>query len=457
MGKKKDKKVVSKYDQPDDMSEISTDTLELAGGAEEVQNILEEQDEQEEPEDRSERDRSRISAAVDGLTEKRAKTRESSLHELKAILQLAHDSHEDSLSNFSETLDGAISSSLNRGGTEGASAADLLAVIFVVLGQSPYGNHIWLKSYRKLRSIGSQRDLENSKASDASACGLLAYAMGLLCCGGENDIDEVESALDLCTALAGGHLNIEGNLSGHVSSTVRIAALQSWALLASSVSIDSAARRSSLLLPHISSILAAETGTDFDTDLRNEGGQIAALICEIHANARLEAQENGEEYFGSGGDGELWETVRSSLHRLANESTKRMSKSTKKEQHARFRRVLRSVDEYLSEGVSELDKLTPNATVVFNGGQVTCSTWGEYLKLANLRRCLSGGLGDHMALGDVAASLMSDSLSLDEGEGDVSGGKRGKSSAAGREATELRGRQRSNKQQIKDSFFYEDS
>lgn len=269
-----------------DMSEASVDTIELAadevevGAAEETEETL----------DRAEIDRQKISAAVDDLSEKRGKTRENALRELTTVLQMAHISHEDSLSGFSETLSSVILQCLNRGGIEGVYTANLLSVMFVVLGQSGYGSEIWRRTSTKLRVIANKRDLGESRDCAASASAFLSYSMGLVCCGGENDLDEVESALELCVELASGHMNTtDGTVTGHVSAEVRTVAFQNWGFLAASVSLSSRAARCSAMLPHVASILNIESG-DYDVDLRNEAGQLAALLAEITAEAKTEAQ-----------------------------------------------------------------------------------------------------------------------------------------------------------------------
>lgn len=266
-----------------DNSEVSVDTIDLAGGAEEVE-------EEEETLDRGEIDKQKISAAVDGITEKRAKTRESALRDLTNVLQMAHSSHEESLSGYSETLDIAVIQCLNKGGIEGVYAANLLSVMFVVLGESGYGSEVWRRASPKLRVIANRRDLEESKDCAASASAFLSYGMGLVCCGGENDLDEVESALELCVELASGHMSTtDGTVTGHVSAEVRAVAFQNWGFLVSSLSLTSRAVRCSAILPHVASILNIEGG-EYDVDLRNEAGQLAALLSEITAEAKKEAQ-----------------------------------------------------------------------------------------------------------------------------------------------------------------------
>lgn len=155
---------------------------------------------------------------------------------------------------------------------------------------------------------------------------------------------------------------------------------------------------------------------------------------------------------------EHWESIRSSLHRLANDSSKRLSKTAKKEQHATFRRFLRTVDEFTNEGFSELDsKATPNATVSFIGGKVACESWLEFCKLSQLRRVLAGGLPDHLSLSEgVAALIMSESLEIEEVSDEREKDSKGKRSAGGKEKMAKRGKERSNRQQEKNSFFQED-
>jgi hypothetical protein len=285
MGKKDKKDTKKKVQLDDDASDASEDTAELAGGG-----AAEEPEELEVEQDRGEVDRGRISAAVEGLTEKRATTREGSLRSLTGILQMAHASHEESLSGFSESFDTAVIGSLGRGGLEGVYAANLLSVVFVVLGQSAYGSEIWNAASRKLKLIGNKRDLEDSKACAASATALLAHSIGLICCGGENNIEEIESAMDLYVELAAGHMSTaDGSVSGHVSTEVRTVAFQNWGFLAGSLPLSSRAVRCSAMLPHVASILAIEGG-EYDVDLRNEAGQLAALMSEIVAGAKQEAQ-----------------------------------------------------------------------------------------------------------------------------------------------------------------------
>lgn len=179
------------------------------------------------------------------------------------------------------------------------------------------------------------------------------------------------------------------------------------------------------------------------------------LIFSLFTTSLLCIKDNGDEFFGGAGDAEHWESVRTSLHRLANDSSKKLSKTAKKEQHATFRRFLSSLDEFTAEGVSELDsKSTPNAIVSFIGGKVTCESWLEYGKLSQLRRCLSGGLPDHLCQGEVAALIMSDSLQLEHvSDQNIEHGKR---SAGGKVKMSQRGKERSNKEHEKNSFFEQD-
>ena len=82
--------------------------------------------------DRALKERGKISAGVGDLSEKRGKTREDALTSLRETLRNFHESHGPLLEAHSEELLGGAMASLRRGGREGALAAELLGVLFVV-------------------------------------------------------------------------------------------------------------------------------------------------------------------------------------------------------------------------------------------------------------------------------------------------------------------------------------
>ena len=225
-------------------------------------------------------------------------------------------------------------------------------------------------------------------------------------------------------------------------------------------------------------------------ELKFQAGFPVALLGEARAAEKAELEEEGESYACAEGEEELWLALRASLHRLANESSKRLSKAAKKEQHAAFRHFLRAVDASLAAfngssssgggggGGDDLRYFDAceveaahgagagldaklGAVVKFPGGKVECATWSDLARLSSLRQALRGGIGPHLA-GNVPllpallgaayeGSGLADLQDLDALVGRRE--RRKKGSAASRKATQGRTKQRNAKRSAKGNFF----
>jgi len=446
----------------------------------------------------------RLSGAIAALSEKRAKARIEGLVLLASALKQRFGDPAKILGDYSEALDGGVMACLRHGGQECIRAADVLSLLFLVLGISSHGSALWRRAAPKLLIVANARDLEDEAGTLASAQAVAAYSVGCLVnathwpgakakssvndsvdsinnAGGEDTRVPHEAAcraLDLFAELArGGSLD-----DGYMSSAVRVAALQGWQAVAAAA-LGASARAVQLrgeagLLPVVNEVLGDEDGQHPPTvELRLEAGLTAVLLAEASSEAR---EEPGDFASVASGDAEeAWPSVQASLVRLSTESHKRMSKDVKRDQHANFRKLATADDTLLhpasdslradlsgsAEAVSGGPDRWPGAKLMFPGGSVVCDSWREVAKLALLRRCLGGDVGSHLRSNPVVAHIMSESREVDDiddedfdGFGAGSSGgyeERGKGSEAGRKKTAMRVKERDQKLVAKETFLDE--
>lgn len=445
----------------------------------------------------------RLSDAITALSEKRAKARVDGLNALDITLRQRFGDPTDILDDCSEALDSGVMACLRRGGQECIRAADVLALLFLVLGISSHGSVLWRRAAPKLVLVANTRDLEDEAGALASARAVIAYSVGSLVdatswpgatakssadagiSGGRGINVPHEAAcraLDLFAELArGGSLD-----DGYVSSAVRVAALQGWQAIAAAALGGNASAVGhhgvTGLLPVIHEILADEDGQNPPTvELRLEAGLTAVLLAEAAAEARDagESLKDTVEASVSGEVEEAWPSMQASLVRLSTESHKRMSKDVKREQHANFRKLAAAVDALLhpkpeifgadlcgsGEAMHGGPDRWPGAKLTFSGGCVACDSWREVAKLALLRRCLGGDVGSHLRSNPVVAHVMTESREVDDiddedfdgfGAGG-SGGyeEHGKGSETGDKKTAVRVKERDQKLIAKESFLDE--
>ncbi|ORY86800.1 interferon-related developmental regulator-domain-containing protein [Protomyces lactucae-debilis] len=223
--------------------------------------------------------------------------------------------------------------------------------------------------------------IQSSSFIIAKAAALTALASIHLIFG---SISDVESFLDMLVEIIenDGHSIGAGEDAGCVAAAQDAVALALTAMEGSDTALESAQICLPCLVDQLESV---------DLKVRTSAGEAIALAFEITGVHDPEDEEAIAEYKANPPIDDTHFLIRQ-LSQLSTESSKRVSKQHRKEQHAAFREILATVSNphgLVSSGS------TPQETLRFgkHRGQVLyVTTWLGAVRLAHLRRVLGGGL-----------------------------------------------------------------
>mmetsp|Transcript_32749 Transcript_32749/g.42020 ORF Transcript_32749/g.42020 Transcript_32749/m.42020 type:complete len:452 (-) Transcript_32749:665-2020(-) len=372
---------------------------------------------------------------LDGLSEKRASTREEKLEEL--IDYMVKTQTPENIYPLRDEAVGALINCLSKSSSEVVSACSALSAFCVLIG--PDEEAIFQRIRQKLERI-----VTRSMDEEARTAALHALTIGCFICSSV-DHDTME-LLDLLVDL------LQGTSQGEIIDEEMIpAALEGWGLLAttaSEVHMKEVAAPSlvPICMEHLDSPSVA---------VRLAAGEVLALIYEAThpkepepdpddwRNQRFEEEEEEPEEEDPMMV-ELWEKVVGVLGRLKAESSKRMSKRDRKEQRSVFRDIHASI----------VDGETPEETISFPGGSVTVTSWAKFVQVNALRRACHGGFQNQLQTNPVVQQILAE----DYAEGFSNVDRKmyyDKSSSLRKERTQDRRQQRQSRQAAKTQFLDE--
>jgi hypothetical protein len=317
-----------------------------------------------------------LSEIDDWILEKRSSKREAGLRRLfRAITQYCDA---EILSPYQETLVQFCMSSLRNGSAaEQYAACRCLEAQAVVLG-SDRDDYFETVEPNLKRVV-----MMTARSSMVRAASLRALCVANFICS--TDDVSTDALLDLTEEVAGTTYRQQT-----VPASLRAAALDCWALLATTVhefyisgGDENTTGRGLSLLPLILSCL----GDSSSMELRAAAGQCMALIHEFRLSLGDEDGETAtERKYGKGGwDGSFWEDVvfeiQQRVAELSNQSGHSISKKAKKELRSTFREYSNTIS----------DNESPKETVLFRGGSLELICWKDIVQLQFIRHCLQGG------------------------------------------------------------------
>lgn len=403
-----------------------------------------------------------LSLASTMSSEKRSAKREAAYKVIfKSVTQYADgDAGRETLeTNGWESLCEACMSSL-RGGSGNASPAEqyaacrVLEACSVVLGEDRDDVvEMWNDPLKKVVNA-------TGRATQVRVAALRCLSMIHFICGTDclEDGEDCSAVMDLCEKAGAEKFRGE-----KVSPLLRAAALDSWALLATTFHDAHIAAgdanddamdlgRGLTLLPLLASCLEST-----DVGLRSSAGECVAYIHECRLNLGLgedEAENATERRFRRGSwDGSEWEVlmdeVKQRVAELSVESGHHMSKKTKKEQRAAFRDIMSTI----------VDDESPEEEVNFRGGKLSLTSWKEIIQLNYVKHCLQGGFQTqimtnptlHDIFGAILSSAGSQGLSQIEKRMYLS-----KQSEASKAADRAMTKQRRTRNNVKNHFLTAD-
>ncbi|KAG5182385.1 interferon-related developmental regulator-domain-containing protein [Tribonema minus] len=371
-----------------------------------------------------------LSDALDKLGEKRSATRLAGLGALLTLLQAAADL--DAIHARRAALAEAVLACLRRPAApaEAEAAARAAAALCVCLGAEED------ELYRQLaRLLTTSITRGKHEGSRVEAC--RALAMACFVCSSDDDANDEA----LATLSAVFSRTSEGT---EVTDDVAAAALRGWCLLATAGPREWLGGPAlEALLPAVRDLLAGGASLD----VREAAGEAAALMREAADALRAAQAEAGieeaaaEEY----SDVEtLWQEIGDLMQGYSTETSKRMSKDTKKSQRRTFRDLHAAVVEGAPPPWQELS---------LQSCAVEITTWAELVRLEALRACLHGGLQSQAAHN----ATVRDILGAVDGGGAAGGTPAlAKSGGARKYRSETRSRQRASRQNAKDSFLWDE-
>ena len=324
-----------------------------------------------------------VLATVDEMpTEKRTARREAILRKVfRALSQYATGpAGRMAVENRQDVIRQACFYSLRQGSAaEQYAACRVLEVTSVILGgdQEAFYDSIDQTLRRVVMTTVS-------RATPVRVAALRALTMCNLICA--SDQEAAESLLDLCEGVASAEYRGQT-----VPGTLRAAALDCWALIATTIPDLHLAGKDDVMMGRGLAILGLlkECLDTSCVELRSAAGECMALIHEarLHLGIASDQGDNATErrYRRGSWDGSEWEIlmdeVKQRIAELSVESGYHMSKKAKKEQRATFREFMNTI----------VDDESPEEVVSFRGGTITLNTWREIVQLNFIRHCLQGG------------------------------------------------------------------
>ncbi|CAM9268742.1 unnamed protein product [Chrysoparadoxa australica] len=381
--------------------------------------------------------------ALDMMTEKRSSTRLSGLKKLKEAMQSC--SELELVHSQADTCVDLLVRMLKAKDSEAEAAAEALGTLCVCLG--PDEDERFNLMYTPLCSI-----ITRHKSPAVRVTALQALSIGCFICSTSDD--RTEETLDLLMNVLA--RRSEGN---PVSDDLCAAALQGWGLLATTISKRwLAGGGTDKMLP----LLHACMGCD-SMEVRMAAGENLALLQEAGAQCRAQADDEeeasveiGEEEDEGEGDGDvksecysdhdveaenmaLWEDVRSMVHDMVTESSKRLSKESRKRQRKWFREI---------EGML-VDGEHPEEDIDLKNGIIEVRSWTDRKQLDALRTCLQGGFQIQMRSNEI----LRDILPVTNWEDGISMGHVSKKSREHKQRSTHLKRERASKQAMKDAVL----
>ena len=329
-----------------------------------------------------------LDRSIEALLERKGssqQSREKSLHECCSCLT-RHCAPARIASRIGE-LASAVTKILQRARTERESmfCSRLLAVL--VLTCPGDAGAILESASGALRT--AVRDFDGPAAKAAALLTLSVFALVY------NDEEQTRELLDFCQEI----VENDGNTVNAADDPVVVCAALD--VIATCCGITAALEDVQLVLPG-----CVDQLDSIDPSVRQAAGEAIALCFEVTAidvsdEQTLEAYQSDPPY-------EDTHRLLQLLEALATSSSKKQSKTSRREQHATFRAVQATVSDP-SIGSSH----APAETVRFGGSGGTSSrcvlyatSWQQLNRLQLLRRILSGGLQPHLRRNAVVRELL---------------------------------------------------
>ncbi|CBN77743.1 conserved unknown protein [Ectocarpus siliculosus] len=396
---------------------------------------------------------------VEQLTEKRASTREAGL---RAVIKfMLHSPDLEPVLAMRETVLSALIGVARGKGTEsqGAHALRALSVLCVCIG--PEEEEAFRSLRRPLRSL-----ITRSRHEGVRVGAVRTLALACFICS--SDDDNTSETLDL---LADVFSRTSDGLE--VTDKVCAAALSGWGLLATTVSRSWVATR--MTKQHLR--VFRELLSSPDMDVRIEAGENLALLHESRIILGLVGGGEGgsADWSGGGGGGAaeaaqgggeeeeeedeedqddddgaaemeamdltvLWEEVVEEMKGFITDSSKKLSRETKKQQRRTFRQLFATIGE----------NEPPEEVVSLQNGSLTVADWAHIKQLNALRSCLQSGFQTQMQSNELLREI----LGVSKWGG--TGGEKpfySKNSEVRKQQTTSRTRSRHSKQEAQDHIF----
>eukprot|EP00903_Cladosiphon_okamuranus_P008426 g8099.t1 len=394
---------------------------------------------------------------VEMLTEKRASTRESGL---RAVMKfMLHSPDLEPVLATQETILSALLGVVRGKGTESQGVHGLRALSVMCVCIGPDEEAVFRSLRRPLRSLITRSKFEGVRVG---ACKTLALAC-FIC---SSDDDNTSETLDL---LAEVFSRTSDGLD--VPDSVCAAALSGWGLLATTVSRSWVATR--MTKQHLR--VFRDLLSSADMDVRMEAGENLALLHEsriilgLVGDGAAAAGRGGEEPAGGEGEGDgeeedlgdqndddgaaemeamdltvLWEEVVEEIKGFITDSSKKLSRETKKQQRRTFRQLFATIGE----------NEPPEEVVSLQNGSLTVADWAHIKQLNALRACLQSGFQTQMQSNELLREILG--VSKWGGTGDEKPFY-SKNSEVRKQQTTSRTRSRHSKQEAQDHFLGEGS
>jgi len=302
----------------------------------------------------------KIADLLEAVTEKRATTREQALEDWKKLL---------SFNVLDALLDGKIETLLEylkknlRKGTdlETKNAAYVVALLFLILGP---GNEQIFNEFRPiLQELIRTRNTDTSKP----AC---LDCIGISCFIGSTEATTTTSTLEF----------FEEIFSRNYSSEVEASAINSWCLLATTLSPNTVNVYSQRVIKQLRKHLSSD-----DNELRIASGIAIALIFEILVFDEIQIEMNEETR----------ESLMSTLTDLANDSNRHKAKKERSKQRSVFRDILKTIQ----------GNESPSLLLKFKHEVVEYDSWTRIRQIESFRSLLGQGFHVHFLLNDVVRQI----------------------------------------------------
>ncbi|KAL7683043.1 putative armadillo-like helical protein [Plasmopara halstedii] len=301
-------------------------------------------------------DEHKIDKTIASLTEKRTRTRVAALEKLTTHLLncLAPEDVSDSfINNVLECL-------RKPSEEEAVLGSRILAIMAIIFGSNE--ERFFHRSKHVLRPLIRNARNAKVKSSTIHALGLI----GFLC------IVENENTEDLMKLF-----ETFFNLSVH--SSICKAALESWGLIASSLTDEMLASESFLerIVPQILALLDHK-----DVDVRSSAGENLALLHESAENCSVSLP--------------CGEDIVVQILEMSKDGNKRSSKKDRKTQHIVFR------DIHSTLANSE----TPHVSFLVRGKMLDIRSWKSVKQFEAVKGCLQTGLQDHITYNNALRAML---------------------------------------------------